>query len=61
MQDVLDTVNCITRMEEKTKIYSKPNFELVSQMSKELVQEVSTGKYTGQNPPSKIYSGPHVG
>ena len=58
MQDVFDTANCITRMEEKTKIYSEPNFELVPQVSKEWVQELGTGKYTGTNPPHKTYSGP---
>ena len=58
MWDVFNTVNYITRMEERTNIYSEPNFKLGSQVSKEWVHEVSTGKFTEQNPPCKTYSGP---
>ena len=57
MQDVFDTINCITRMEERTKIYSEPNLQFASLVSKEWVHEVGTGKHTGQNPSSKTYNG----
>ena len=37
MEDVFDTINHITETEERNKAYSEPNFELVSQMSREWV------------------------
>ena len=54
-EDVFDTMSCIATTEERNKIYFEQNFKSVS---KELVQEVSAGKYTGQNPTSKTYNGP---
>ena len=60
MQDVFNSIICITRMEERIKIFLEPNFELVSQVSEEWVHEVSTGKYTGQKPSSKTYNGPQL-
>ena len=47
MVDIFNTIDCISKMEDRNKIYSEPNFKLVPQMSKEWVQEVSTGKYPG--------------
>ena len=55
MENVFDTISHIARTDKRNKIYVEPNFESVS---KEWVQEVSTGKYTGQNPTSKTYNGP---
>ena len=55
MEDVFDTISQITRTEERKKIYSEPNFKPVSN---EWVQEISTGKSTGQIPSSKTYDGP---
>ena len=33
MEDVVNTINCITRTEERNKVYSVPNFKSMSQMS----------------------------
>ena len=57
MEDVFDTFNHITRREERNKVYSELNFELVSQMSREQVHEVSVGKYTRQTSISAAYKG----
>ena len=58
MEDVFNTIDHISRTEDRNKIYSEPNFESVPQMTEERVQEVSLGKYPGQNPTNKTYSGP---
>ena len=42
VEDVFNTINHIVKTEERNKIYSEPNFELVPQVSNEWVQEVST-------------------
>ena len=59
MEDVFDTISHIARMEDRKKVYSEPNFKLVPKISKEWVQEVSTGMYTGQNSTNKTYNGPN--
>ena len=55
MEDVFDTISHLARAEERNKIYSEPNFKPVS---KEWVQEVSTGQYMGLNPSNETYNGP---
>ena len=42
MEDVFNTIDHISRTEDRNKIYSEPNFELVLQVAKEWVQDVST-------------------
>ena len=59
MENLFDTISHIARTEDRNKIYLEPNFKSVPQVSKEWVQEVSTGKYTGQNPTNKTYNGPN--
>ena len=59
MEDVFDTISYIGRTEDRNKIYSDSNFESVPQVSTEWVQEVSTSKYTRQNPTKKTYNGPN--
>ena len=44
MEDVFQTINCITQTEEKTKAYHEPNFESMPQVSKERVHKVSFSK-----------------
>ena len=53
MQEVFNTINHITRMEERTKIYLEPNFESVLQVSKD-----TRGKYRWKKPSRKTYNGP---
>ena len=56
MEDVFQTIHHITKTEEKTKVYSEPNFEPVTQVSKERVHEVSFSKYAKVNPSVKTYN-----
>ena len=56
MEDVFQTINHITRTEEKTKAYYEPNFEPMPQVSKERVHEVCFSKYTKPNSPVKAYN-----
>ena len=58
MEDVFNTIDHISRTEDRNKIYLKSNFELVPHITKKWVQEVSTGKNPGQNPTHKTYDGP---
>ena len=59
MEDVFNTISYKARMEDRNKIYSELNFKSVPQLPKEGVQEVSMGKYPGQNPTTKTYNGPN--
>ena len=61
MEDVFNTINHIAKMEDRSKLYFEPNFELLSQVAKEWVQEVSKGKYLGQNLPIKPIMAPVTG
>ena len=56
MEDFFQTINHITRTEEKIKVYCEPNFEPMPQVSKERVHEVSFGKYTKANLLVKTYN-----
>ena len=56
IEDVFQTINCITQTEEKTKVYHEPNFKTVPQVSKERAHEVSFSKYNKPNSPVKVYS-----
>ena len=57
MEDVFNTIDHIAKTEDKKKIYSEPNFDLVPQVAKEWVQGISTGNYPGQSPAHKTYNG----
>ena len=58
MEDVFNIINCISRTEDRSKVYSEPHFKSVPQVTKKWVQEVSMGKNPGQNPTHKTYNGP---
>ena len=61
MEDVFNTIDHISRTEDRNKIYSEPNIKLVPQVTKKWVLEVSMGKYPGQNPAHKSTMAPVTG
>ena len=58
MEGVFNTIDCISRTEDRNKIYSESNFETVPQVAKEWVHEVST---QGQTQPIKPTMAPVAG
>ena len=60
MENVFQTINCITQTKEIAKAYHEPKFESVPQVPKERVYEVSFSRCTEPNSPVKAYSNsPH--
>ena len=61
MEDVFNTIGHIAKMKDRNKIYLEPNFKSVPQVAKELVQEVSIGKYPGKSQAIKHIMAPVIG
>ena len=54
MEGVFQTINHITKAEERTMVYSEPNFEPMPQVSKERIHEVSLVGILNQIHPSRL-------